>query len=197
VIGARWIAAIAACGLAAACSPTDVVVATLGARGDGGAQVRPCGNDSQCHDEEFCMRDACDQGTGRCETRPPACELTQDLVCGCDGVTYWNDCLRQQVGMTAKTDGNCGPGAATCGGTAGTCPVAGASCARVYPSAERCPHDAANAPGVCVLLPPNCPPPGSERLAQCYGPAPGACDDECTAIRSEKPHLRPTAGLCP
>lgn len=193
--GCGLIVVVVALALVAGCSSTDIVVATLPAHGNGGPKVHHCVNDDDCH-EGFCARGTCDEPTGHCEARPVACDPTQGLTCGCDGVTYWNDCLRKQVGVTASAIGYCGPGAATCGGSSGACPVAGASCARVYPSADRCPHDGPDALGVCVLLPPTCPPPGSERLARCGGPPPADCDDECAAIRSERPHLRPTVGLC-
>jgi hypothetical protein len=187
--------ALALASLAAGCSSTDVVVGVLPAHGEGGAPAHRCVNDDDCR-AGFCVRDTCDQATGHCEARPVTCDTNKELVCGCDGVTYWNDCLRKQAGVTASALGYCGPGAATCGGGLGACPVAGASCARIFPSVERCPHGDSDAPGVCVLLPPTCPPPGSERLARCGG-GPTVCDDECDAIRSERPHLRPGAATCP
>ncbi len=182
---------------AVGCSSTDIVVATLPAHHVGGDSDHRCVNDDDCH-EGFCVRDTCDQPTGHCEARPVSCDTTQLLTCGCDGVTYWNDCLRKQAGVTASALGYCGPGAATCGGGSGPCPVAGASCARVFPSTDRCPHDP-DPPGVCVMLPPSCPAPapGGELLAKCGGVGPTSCDDECGAIRSEAPHLRPGAAACP
>ena len=191
-----WLLTSATCTLvlASGCSSTDIVVGILPAHGDGGSPAHRCVNDDDCR-TGFCVRDTCDEATGHCEARPVTCDTTKALVCGCDGVTYWNDCLRKQAGITASALGYCGPGAATCGGGLGACPVAGASCARIFPSADRCVHGD-DGPGVCVLLPPTCPAPTNERLARCGG-GPASCDDECDAIRSERPHLRPGAVTCP
>ncbi len=192
---ALGLSALVGAALAGACSATDVVVATLPPHRDGGGERRRCVNDDDCRGG-LCLRDTCDEPTGHCESRPAVCDAARTPVCGCDGVTYWNDCLRKQTGVTASALGYCGPGAATCGGGAAACPVPGASCARVFPSADRCPRGSDDAPGVCVMLPPVCPPPDGNLLARC-GPGSASCDPECDAIRSERPHLRGGAAVCP
>ena len=44
------------------------------------------------------------------------CEEAPQPVCGCDGITYWNDCLRRAAGITAKRFGECDPGVAQTSG---------------------------------------------------------------------------------
>ena len=44
---------------------------------------------------------------GECVPIPPACDDVFDPVCGCDGVTYANDCERQRVGVAKSHDGEC------------------------------------------------------------------------------------------
>lgn len=44
---------------------------------------------------------------GRCVLQPEACITLYDPVCGCDGVTYGNDCERLRVGAQKDHDGIC------------------------------------------------------------------------------------------
>jgi hypothetical protein len=76
---------------------------------------RECGGltGSSCAEGEFC-----ELPTGECQTVdlpgecipiPTACPLVHAPVCGCDGVTYGNDCERQTAKAQKAHDGACEP----------------------------------------------------------------------------------------
>ncbi len=44
---------------------------------------------------------------GRCITLPASCPTTSNPVCGCDGVTYANDCERQKARAQLDHTGSC------------------------------------------------------------------------------------------
>ena len=68
---------------------------------------------SACGDGEFCELPSgqCDvlDLPGVCVPIPDACPLIQAPVCGCDGVTYGNDCERQAAKAQKAHDGPCEP----------------------------------------------------------------------------------------
>jgi hypothetical protein len=179
-------------GSAGGCSVQDVVVARDMPEAMGG----PCADSIDCSPVAFCAKASCGAAQGECQPRPVLCDDTSATTCGCDGVNYWNDCLRQQNGIAASAPGECRTPYASCGGHRGTaCPTAGARCAKLAPgSVGICDPELA---GVCWMLPPSCPSEDAGPLWQSCGPRPPQCVDVCTAIRAETPFRLPFGPSCP
>jgi Kazal-type serine protease inhibitor domain len=142
-----------------------------------------CMRDRTCAEGEFCETLGCAVELGLCATRPVLCSDDPGPVCGCDGVTYFNDCVRRREGVAMASDGECGTRGRACD-TSAPC-ASGHVCARLLASSDAC---AADVVGRCWLLPTECGGSrfGGDRFAPCD--APGACVDACTALRSETPH---------
>ena len=77
-----------------------------------------CLKDNDCASTEFCefaagtcpKKNSGAQGT--CVAVPQQCTQVFDPVCGCDNKTYSNDCFRRMAGVSLKSTGECGGGAA-------------------------------------------------------------------------------------
>jgi hypothetical protein len=177
------------------CAAEEIVIATSDRHEeDGGHHIRPCATNSECHLDEFCAKVGCYDAMGSCARRPAVCGAEPDPFCGCDGVTYFNDCWRKTRGVAAATRGECdAANAMPCGGSAhAACPLE-SYCAELLPDGPipMCPTDA---PGTCWVLPTDCGPMDLiNRWMPCGPPAP--CVDTCNAIRSGVPHWR--APGCP
>lgn len=181
-----------------ACAAEDVVIASLpsldagdDAGADSGVDAGPfagCKGQWDCAPGEYCEKSACGDERGTCSARPLECASGLSPVCGCDGLTYFHDCLRKQSGVSASHAGACEGDAVRCGGRMDArCPRA-TSCAKLLRDRAACQADLV---GTCWVLP-ECD--GSredgERFAPCAGDRVEECVDTCAAIHSNKPHFR-------
>ena len=64
-----------------------------------------------CSKNEFCQRPtgicAFPDIEGTCVRVPHACPMVELPVCGCDGKTYGNDCMRERAKVSKAHDGKC------------------------------------------------------------------------------------------
>jgi hypothetical protein len=111
-----------------------------------------------CEDPgEFCKLPAgecCCDAFGTCTEVPEACPESYDPVCGCDGVTYGNECFADAAKVSVDHAGPCG----ICGGIAGIPCDDGEFC-RFEPGQCCCDFF-----GTCEPIPEECP---------------GVCDPVC------------------
>jgi len=142
----------------------------------------PCTSDDDCKGW-ICDKLGCDAPLGFCTPYPPFCDANPRPVCGCDGVTYWNDCIRVQARAGRASPEQCFDTASACE-VGSDCNVPGAACGHLLPPNAMCGH----AMGECWVLPSDCDPAlDRKRWFECK-PADGAmpqCVDTCTAIKTE------------
>jgi hypothetical protein len=192
-----------AASLAIACGSQDIVVADIPQATDGGSDSSPpgssCATNDDCAPNAFCAKSSCDAPTGGCELRPLDCDSDPRFACGCDGVTYWNDCLRRRSGVASSVPDQCLAYAVCKDPDGKSCPALGASCARLVPPQAPCPMPMF--PGACWVLPDTCPtmPQGPRPLPSFHecplGPG-ATCSSMCDAIRSGTPHVQAPGPGC-
>ncbi len=167
--------------LVTSCAVEEIVVATSDAGPDAGHRSpHPCASNANCRPDEYCAKPNCQEPTGECSRRGAICNADLAPSCGCDNITYFNDCLRRAHGVSLSTMGEC-ENPVQCGdGPSAPCPPP-STCAQLSCTADRA--------RICWVLPPACvpnPPGDFYSWAPCG--AAGPCVDTCTAIRSGMPH---------
>lgn len=150
---------------------------TAGASGAGGGI--PCtAYGGQCNANEFCTGTGC--GPGHCEQRPSETS-TRNPVCGCDGVTYWNQFVAAHRGVSVKANGACTASANghTCGGLAAQpCPT-GQYCNERVQGVVGC--SISDLGGTCWGMPDSCG--GGTAIGPSTRECGGQCKSECELIK--------------
>ncbi len=204
---------IALLGIALACGRDPILVATIESVQDASVkcELSDAGDVADaCGQGWFCSATTCGSTIGTCEIIGAApCDEATGPECGCDGLNYFNQCLREQARVSRAAVGSCESQIAV---TAKQCPCqAGQFCATISPQplfdtnlpdgaplppcegsfglpdgaltdlTDRCreAQKAFSDFGFCWVLPPACPPSSDRRV---FG-----CDfvpiDECAAIK--------------
>jgi hypothetical protein len=146
----------------------------------------PCRSNEDCDEGEYCEKPCdpgapgtcCDPGAlGTCLPPPTVCPPSQESpVCGCDHVTYFDDCSRQRKRVQLAMRRDCPQRfAMACGELSAPCPD-GAYCARLFVGGMQCAPDA---PGTCWILPSTCGPPasGADRWNPCIAGRADRCQN--------------------
>jgi Kazal-type serine protease inhibitor domain len=159
----------------------------------------PCHRSEECPVNHFCAKIGCEEALGSCQEQPVICLADASPVCGCNHVTYWNDCFRRQHGIAAATPGECGAGAKACTSNA-ECDRG--TCSHLLLPPATC--DTPPGPGVCWVTPPDCGGTSDPRgWLQCPPPqmasgGSGACASTCEALHDGHPFVALDGGAsCP
>lgn len=74
----------------------------------GGADQATCSTGLFCkYDDGVC---GADQADGECIPIPDVCVAVVDPVCGCDDITYSNECEAERTGVSVQAEGACPAG---------------------------------------------------------------------------------------
>lgn len=173
-----------------ACSEEIISLAEIPGNGTQTSGER-CALSADCKEGFFCDHKTCDDGAGTCQPFPVSCTDEEQPVCGCDGVTYFNDCLRRAYGVAGSRAGECGIAGLECDESPTQLCPEGAVCAHLsgFKPSSQC-HGKG---GRCWVLPATCPPPThADRWNECDN-GPSKCLSTCKAIRTNKWFSRASA----
>lgn len=145
--------------------------------GSGGGVGSPCTWGDDCGANLYCDAPGC--GAGQCANKPVPAGLPaeESPVCGCDGVTYWNEPVAASKGQSVAAQGPCLVPLAC--GPQMPCP-GGMKCRRRVEDAAACGGDA---PGECWGTAISCSLDGP-RARACSN---GTCELECSLVQSQNP----------
>lgn len=172
-------------GIAIACGTTPVVVGTFECViSDAGDNTHVCPDKYFCETPPF----ACGATVGQCKPiKSAGCELNGPQ-CGCDKITYYNECVREEAHASIAAMGQCGIGAMGCL-EADKCPGKNRACSYVSPInffkfidaglVDGGPTSCAVPGGICWSLPEDGTPPSGRQVST----ACGECKDDLSAIR--------------
>jgi hypothetical protein len=126
---ALFVVATTLLGIAIACGTSPVIVGTFEC-----ASSDASDNPHRCLANEFCAP-SCGSTAGHCEKiDSDGCAKT-GYECGCDGITYYNGCLREEARVTRAASGQCtSPVMKSCFSD-NDCPGNG-SCASVFDTSQ-------------------------------------------------------------
>jgi hypothetical protein len=160
----------------------DVIEVVVASDPDGG-RANSCDDRHPCPADSYCEKTVCPATTGHCQRRQLVCDATPSPVCGCDDVTYLNDCWRRRSGQPLQATGECRY-PRTCD-EAHACPAASV-CARLTASCGV-------GDGVCWVAPAICP--AAQAFLDCADS--GLCLDACAAIATHRPFKPAPDATCP
>jgi hypothetical protein len=175
-------------GIVIACSTSPVVVGTFD------CVISDAGDSTHvCPDGYFCETEtaSCGATFGHCKLiDSPGCALTEPQ-CGCDKITYYNECAREEAHAGLAIPGPCGVAQAMGCIRAEQCPGKNRACSYVLPfnpfrlidaglgdgGPTFCPDAVPG--GICWSLPEDGTPPSGRQVST----ACGQCKDDLLAIR--------------
>ena len=68
-----------------------------------------CLSNTDCQEGSFCSKNSCGDLSGQCLQKPAICSAVFIPVCGCDNVTYGNECEAMKAGVSQDHVGTCSP----------------------------------------------------------------------------------------
>jgi hypothetical protein len=112
-----------------------------------------CADNTECVEGQLCALDDSCSNPGSCLPEPESCDPSDtQVVCGCDGMTYDNECSAFQAGVRVSALGAC------------DCTTNGDCASNEYCNAMTC-----DGPGGCEPRPATCPPPEGGAVTGCNG----------------------------